>query len=187
MSRAAAVGRQRGYRETIRHYNELREAVYIFVEKRFQSQGIKACEVSHLDACAADKWVGEGGNTSWQWQQMYADYHTHAGIKRFDLAIKLHGILQLLCYGVPSRRKLILKLHAIERSPTEYRLADNAVSIALFAAFAYAELIESKEIWLCNPLSPAHVRLYQAHGFTARPDALGRIPYLTMRLDKYGR
>ena len=184
MSRPAAYGKtQRSYRETIRFYKDLREAVYEYIEEEYRYLGIRASEITHLDACAADQWKSEGSRAFWGWQQMYANYHTHAGIKRFDLAIKLRGALQLLCYGVPSRRKLILKMHAIERSPKRYTLEEDAVEIALLAAMTYADLLCSKELWLCNPMSPAHVRYYRQYGFTPQHDAAGQTPYLTMRLN----
>ena len=179
----ASVTTHRNYRDTIKFYKELREAVHEFIEDEYRYLGIRASEITHLDACTADRWKCEGSRAFWQWQQMYADYHTHAGVKRFDLAIKLHGVLQLLCYGVPSRRKLILKMHAIERSPVRYTLEEDAVEIALLGALTYADLLRSKEIWLCNPVSPAHVRYYRQYGFTPHHDAAGLVPYLTMRLN----
>jgi hypothetical protein len=98
--------------------------------------------------------------------------------------VKIGGQLQLLCYGVPSRSKLILKLHAIERAPLQHALRGKIIDIALFAADAYARLIESEEIWLCNPISPAHVRLYQAAGFEPQTNASGNVTYLSMRIEK---
>ena len=180
---AASANTQRSYRETIKFYKDLREAVYEYIEEEYRSLGIRASEITHLDVYTADQWKSEGSRAFWGWQQMYADYHTHTGVKRFDLAIKLHGALQLLCYGVPSRRKLILKMHAIERSPKRYMLEEDAVEIALLAALTYADLLRSKEIWLCNPMSLAHVRYYRQYGFTPHQDAAGQIPYLTMRLN----
>ena len=150
--------------------------------------GVQAREISRDDATLADtwayKWEKPNRMATWEWKQMYKDYHSSTGIKRFDIAIKAKGELLLLCYGVPNKSKLILKLHAIERSPCKNELRNKSVDIALYAADAYASLIGSKEIHLCNPVSPSHVRLYQSAGFEPKFDAKGNVPYLSMRLEE---
>lgn len=158
---------ERSFKETIYYYQELRNTLYEFIEDQFPS--IRAHEITFRDAQQADQWPGEWLKTaraaSWQWTRLYSDYRSNAGIKRFDLALYQGGRLLALCYGVPSQKKLILKLHALERAPGANALSGRVVSVVLFAASAYARLLGSNELWLCNPVSDTHTRLYQKSGF----------------------
>ena len=113
---------------------------------------------------------------------MYMDYHSNSGIKRFDLALHQEGKLQALCYGVPSPGKYILKLHALERSPIENPIRGKVLSIVLFAADAYARLIGAEELWLCNPASSSHVKMYSKAGFEPHFNNLGIATHLSLRL-----
>lgn len=179
---------QRTFKETISHYADLREAVFEFVQDEFKAYGIRLSEITRLDAAEADSWGAQWKNperiASWKWSQLFTEYHSNSGVKRFDIAVKIGGQLQLLCYGVPSRGRLFLKLHAIERAPHRHALRGRVIDIALYAADAYARLIESEEIWLCNPVSPAHVRLYQSAGFEPHFNSQGKVTYLSMRIEK---
>jgi hypothetical protein len=179
---------ERTFKETIRHYEELRQAVYEFVEEEYKAYDVALSEISHVDAIEADSWASLWKNpkriTTWSWTRLYSDYHSNTGIKRFDLAVKANGRLQLLCYGVPSRAKLILKLHAIERHPVSNPLSGKIIDLALFAADAYARLIGSNELWLCNPVSSAHVRLYQNAGFEPKYNHQGEVTHLLMRIEE---
>lgn len=177
----------RNYKETISYYADLRQTVYEFVQDEYSHLNISASGISYHDAIRADQWAGEWDNPSriatWEWTKMYSDYQGHSGIKRFDLALKQGNRLLALCYGVPSKRKFILKLHAIERTPINNPLNGRILEIVLFAADSYAGLLGSKELWLCNPMSPAHVRMYSKAGFEPNSNSLGIVTHLISRYD----
>ena len=177
---------QRSYKETIEYYNQLRQSLFEYVENEFNYLGIKLSEISYADAVEADTWVLKWKNhtriTTWEWTRLYNEYHSHSGVKRFDIAVKSAGQLQMLCYGVPSRKKLVLKVHAVERAPHQDGLRGKVLDITLFAAISYAMLLDSEELWLCNPVSPAHVRLYQRSGFKPHYNAQGIVTHLSKRL-----
>jgi len=158
---------ERSFKETIHHYQDVRDALFEFVEEQYP--GVQAREITLRDAQTADQWPFEWQKStrtaSWQWTKMYSAYRSNSGIKRFDLALHQGGRLLALCYGVPSRNKLTLKLHALERAPGGNPLSGRVVSMIFFAASAYARLLGARELWLCNPVSDAHVRLYQKSGF----------------------
>jgi hypothetical protein len=177
--------RARTYRETISHYQELREAVYEFSESEFREFSAKFSEISYKDAVEADAWRWNDINKIpiWEWTRMYHDYHTHSGVKRFDVAIRAQGKLCALCYGVPSRRKLILKLHALSRLPNDNPLGGKILSMVLFAADAYARLIDAQEMWLCNPMNDNLVKLYEGAGFTAHYNNIGLATHLSIRIN----
>lgn len=59
---------------------------------------------------------------------------TLIAVVMLEIAIRKNGRLLALCYGVPSKRKMILKLHDLERSPTDNPITNKVLSIALFAA-----------------------------------------------------
>ena len=179
---------ERTFIETIRHYDQLRQAVYEFTEEEYQGYGVNLSEISRLDAIEADSWKALWKNPKraayWSWARLYNEYHTSSGIKRFDVAVKINGRLQILCYGVPSRKKLILKLHALERHPVNNPLSGKALELTLFAADAYARLIDAEELWLCNPVSSAHVKLYQKAGFDPVYNSQGEVTHLLARIEK---
>lgn len=172
------------YQETIRHYQELRKVVYEFAEDEFRAFGAKFSEIAYRDAAEADKWRWDDVNKTpiWEWTRMYRDYHSNSGAKRFDIAVRAHGKLCALCYGVPSRRKLVLKLHALSRLPNNNPLRGNILSMVLFAADAYARLIGSEEMWLCNPMNNHLVKLYESAGFTAHYNNIGTATHLSIRI-----
>jgi hypothetical protein len=168
-------------------YASRRRAVFEFIRREFSAYSVEASEITLADAREADSWKTKWPNPSraatWSWEVLYRDYHRNDGIKRFDLAVRIGGRLQLLCYGLPNNSRLILKLHAIERGPERNPLRGRVLEIALSAAIAYARLIGSQELWICNPVSTAHVRMYSAGGFTPHTGRDGAISHLSMRLD----
>jgi hypothetical protein len=103
-------------------------------------------------------------------------------VKRFDVAVSAQGKLCALCYGVPSRKKLILKLHALSRLPIHNPLEGKVLSIVLFAADAYARLIDAEEMWLCNPMNEKLVNVYERAGFIPHRNNLGITTHLSLRL-----
>lgn len=181
MNSSASV---RTYRETIQHYQELRKVVYEFTENEFRAFGARFSEISYRDTVEADRWRWDDTNKIpiWEWTRMYREYHSHSGVKRFDIAVRAHGKLCALCYGVPSRGKLILKLHALSRMPNDNPLKGNILSMVLFAADAYARLIGAQEMWLCNPMNSSLAKLYENHGFSAHSNGIGITTHLSMRI-----
>lgn len=174
----------RSYKETITRYRDLRAAVYEFSENEFRALGAKFSEISYQDAIEADKWRwgDESKAPIWEWTRLYRAYRSNSGVKRFDVAIRAHGKLCALCYGVPSRQKLVLKLHALSRLPNANPLAGNILSIVLFSADAYARLIGAQELWLCNPMNSHLVALYESVGFESHRNGIGVTTHLSMRI-----
>lgn len=101
----------------------------------------------------------------------------------YDLAVRKNGVLIGLCYDALELDRVILKLHVLERSPMKNNpMTNQFVDIALFAANLYARLNDSKELRLCNPVSPVHVRLYQGKGYDPQTDRFDTVSHLTKRL-----
>jgi len=99
-----------------------------------------------------------------------------------DMAIYRSSRLLGLVYGMLERNRLTLKVNAMEANPTDNPVVGQMLDITLFAADAYAELNGAAEIWLCNPVSPAHVRLYQGKGYTPYFDRWDNCTHLARRL-----
>lgn len=179
---------QRTFKETIRHYEDLRKVAHEFTEEEYRAYSVKLREISYKDAVAADKWASQWDDEvkvpCWEWVRMYHDYHSNTGIKRFDTALYAHGKLCALCYGLPSRRKLILKLHAIGRLPHNNPLEGKVLTIMLFAADAYARILDAEELWICNPMNSQLVSIYKSIGYTPHTNNLGITTHLSLRLKK---
>lgn len=175
---------RRNYWETISYYSDLRSAVYEFAEDEFRPFGAKFSEITYRDTTEADQWRWRETDKTpiWEWTTLYRNYHSHSGIKRFDVAIRAQGKLSALCYGVPSKRKLILKLHALSRLPDNNPLRGRVLSMVLFAADAYARLIDAEEMWLCNPMNERLVNLYEGAGFTPHYNNFGLATHLSIRI-----
>lgn len=176
----------RSFQDTISYYKELRQAAHEFTEEEYKAHGVKLREISYKDTTDADQWSMRWPEAekikTWSWEKLYHDYHSNSGIKRFDCAVFTGGRLTALCYGVPSRGKLILKLHAIERAPLNNPLEGKALSILLFAADAYARLINANEMWICNPMNEKLTGLYERAGYTPHRNHKGEATHLTLRL-----
>lgn len=174
------------YKETIKYYEELRRLAHEFTEDEFKDYSVKLREIQYHNALEADRWSGRWSDTDkipiWDWERMYHDYQSHSGVKRFDVALSMGGVLSALCYGVPSRRKLSLKLHAISRKPDNNPLQGKILTIILFAADAYARLLGCEELWICNPMNEKLVDVYQKYGYVANKNRMGTTTHLTMRL-----
>lgn len=177
---------QRSYRETIVHYEGLRRVVHEFTEDEFKDYSVTLRDIQYHDALEADKWSNRWLDREkapiWDWERMYHDYHSHSGVKRFDIALSAGGVLSALCYGIPSRRKLTLKLHAISRRPYDNPLQGKILTIILFAADAYARLLGCEELWICNPMNEKLVDVYQRYGYRANKNRMGNTTHLAMRL-----
>lgn len=98
------------------------------------------------------------------------------------MALRKGGSLLGLCYGMLERNRLTLKLHAIERAPVNNELSGKILDIALYAAALYASLNGTEEVWICDPVSPAHVRMYQSKDYQPQTDWRERVTHLTLRL-----
>lgn len=173
------------YNQASSFHQELRAEVFRTVEQDFSVLGINLSEITLSDAQEADFWKTKwpaGKAAIWDWVRLYYEYHSRGGARRFDMAVKKNGVLLGLCYGMMERNRLVLKLHALERSPEHNELAGKLLDITLYAADLYATVNEAHEIWLCDPVSPAHIRLYQSKGYTPQYDWRERVTHLMLRL-----
>jgi hypothetical protein len=174
------------YKQAYSHHEELRANVFRMVEKDYGSLRINLSEISFKDVNEANTWKTMWSKpekvAKWDWVRLYSEYHSRGGARRFDMAIRRGGALQGLCYGMMERNRLILRLHALERSPVNNDLAGKVLDITLYAAALYASINNTPEIWICDPVSPAHTRLYQGRGYTPKHDRLDRVTHLTLRL-----
>lgn len=179
---------KRTFRETIKHYEDMRKVSHNFTEEEYRAYGVKLREIRYIDAVEADKWATQWDEVekipSWEWVKMYHDYHSNTGVKRFDTALYAQGKLCAVCYGMPSRKKLILKLHAIGRLPYNNPLEGKVLAIMLYAADSYARILDSEELWICNPMNSRLVSLYQSIGYMAHTNNLGVTTHLSLRLKK---
>lgn len=171
-------------RSAATRYTALRATTLVFATEHFQKFGVCFSEISLRDATSADQWEWSEGQTAvtWEWRKMYSAYHSNAGIKRFDVAIHHHARLLGLCYGVPSRKRLILKLHALAGAPQHNPLKGQILNMIFFAANAYARLVDAKEIWVCNPVNTAVVKLYESRGLASHYNASGRVTHLSTKV-----
>ncbi len=114
---------------------------------------------------------------------MYHRYRGGDALKRFEVAIVAMGEPVALCYGKPSKNKVILKIHTLARSPLNNPLAGNVIEIILFAAMTYASLLGCAEIWLCEPMNGRLVDVYGRHGYTTQMNKNGKVTHVVMRLE----
>lgn len=174
------------FHEAKSHYRELRRVAHDFTEEEYSCYTIKLREISYSDAVEADKWSDYWDDSqkipSWDWVRMYHDYQSNSGVKRFDAALMMNGVLCAMCYGVPSAGKLTLKLHAISRKPNNNPLEGKVLTIMLFAADAYARILGCTELWICNPMNERLVDVYEKSGYTANRNRLGITTHLSLRL-----
>ncbi len=177
----------RTYKETIRHYEDLRSVAHDFTEDEFKAYSVKLREIQYRDVVEADRWSDRWINSeripTWNWERMYHDYRSNPGVKRFDVALSMNGVLSAICYGVPTRGKLTLKLHAISRKPDNNPLQGKVLTIILFAADAYARLLGCEELWICNPMNEKLIGLYKNAGYEANRNRLGVTTHLSMKLN----
>ena len=174
------------YRQTLAYHDELRNSLYELVTKEFASLGISLRSITYKDVQEADGWKTlwrkEDRAASWNWTDMYHNYQSRSGARRLDLAITKPNKLLGLCYGMLERNRLILKVHAMEANPQHRALAGHMLEITLFSARIYADINGASEIWLCDPVSPAHVRLYQGRGYTPYYDRFDRCTHLMRKI-----
>lgn len=158
----------------------LRDVVYELSNEHFRAFSVSFAPVRLRDATVADGWCWPETlhQPSWEWRRLYRDYNSHRGIKRFELALHHQGKLAGLCYGIPSRRKLILKLHALAGAP-DGTLKGLRLRMMLYAANAYARLLNARELWICNPMNSHLVSLYEQAGFLAHFDRTQRVTHLS--------
>ncbi len=175
------------WRQMATFHSELRKKICNKVEERYKHLTISASEISLRHAQIAntwkERWTKPNRAASWDWVKLYHEYGARSAARRFDLALSKGENLITLCYGMMQQDRLILRLHAIERSPLSCNgLSGDTVDINLYAADLYAKLNNTKEIWLCNPVSPAHVRLYSSKGYKPHENYRGETTHLIMRL-----
>lgn len=168
------------------HYAGLRSLVYQAVAAEFVSLNVTLKEISYTDAISADRWIASWSDTHkrpiWSWVDMYHNYQNRNELKRFDVAVVAQGETVALCYGRPSREKMLLKIHTIARKPYGNPLAGQTLDIILYAAGLYADLLGSAEIWLVQPMNEALVAIYERHGYLAQRNKMGKVTHMSMRL-----
>ncbi|MFT7562012.1 MAG: hypothetical protein ACI93R_003946 [Flavobacteriales bacterium] len=174
------------FRQMSQYHVELREALYMFLKEEYMAYGCTFSEISAANAAEADlwkeKWSKPNRKASWSWGKLYREYRSRPAARRFDIAVHKSGQLQGLCYGMLDRNRFILKLHAVERSPTSKSLAGGILKMVFAAADYYAMLNETHEIWVCDPVSPAHVRMYQSKGYEAVRNWRDDVTHLARRI-----
>ncbi len=175
------------YRQVTTYHETIRQRIFKRIEEKYISLKINVGEITYKDAMQANSWKAlwhpPVKAATWDWVDLYYQYHTRGGARRFDMAISKSGRLISLCYGMMERNRFVLKLHALEHSPLPYNtIAGQTLNINLFAAELYADLNGTAEIWICDPVSPAHVRLYSSKGYTPYEDSRGNITHLVTRL-----
>src|SRR5262245_35562190 len=172
--------------QTVAHYRNLRRLAYDKTEREYAPLQVKLSEISYSDALEADGWgplwPDPRRRPTWSWIQMFHEYQGNPGIKRFDPAIRVRGKLCGLCYGVPNKSKLILRLHAITGAPVNNPLRRSCFPVALFAASAYADFLGSEEIWLVNPVNESVAAYYAGHGFSVERNSSGHVTHMRIKL-----
>lgn len=170
-----------------KRYADLRDLVYEVTNNEFASLAISCREISFADAQHADNWRGQWSDREkipvWEWKAQYNTSHGNNGMKRFDIALCTGGQLWALCYGMPTKRKLTLKLHTLARNPASNPLAGRILEIVLFASDAYARLLGCREIWLVEPMNDQLVSLYQSVGYTAYKNRMGHVTHMVMEVE----
>lgn len=172
--------------EAKERYAEFRELIYEMAEQEFAHLGIQCREISYSDAMQADAWSRQWKSREktpiWEWVNQYQICQGKNSIKRFDLAVCANGNLQALCYGMPTKRKLTLKLHTLSRNPLNNPLTGEILKIVLSAAYDYAQLLNCKEIWLMEPMNEKLVTLYKKMGYDAQRNRFGLATHLSLEV-----
>lgn len=156
--------------------------------------GVELANTPHLalgpirfqDAALADtwsqQWTDQSKRPTWQWTEMFARYNQKSAFCRFEVAVRVAGRLCALAYGMPSNSKLILRIHALERAPQMNPLAGHVLPVILATVDAYARILGSREIWICNPMNPRIAKHYENYDFTPVIGPGGATSHLIMRL-----
>ncbi len=176
----------KNFQDVKNHYILLRKIAYEQTEQEFSGNAISLREISFSDVVKADQWTNSWSEQQkrpiWSWRNMYHLYQGRNELKRFDLAVCSNGELAALCYGRPSKNKILLKIHCVARKPFNNPLTGKILDIVLFAAISYATLLGSQEIWLIEPMNLGLVKIYEKYGYTAQRNKSGVITHLAMRL-----
>ncbi|MFT7559153.1 MAG: hypothetical protein ACI93R_001058 [Flavobacteriales bacterium] len=174
------------YRQTEGYHDQLRAELYETVEEQYKHLGVNLREITFQDVNVAESWKKEYKNPKhapqWDWVEMYHNYHSRGAARRLDLAIYKGNFLTGLAYGMLDRNRLILKVHALAANPQNDMIRGNMVNIVLFAANVYALVNNVPEIWLCTPVTQAHVKLYSKRGYEPYYNSLDKCTHLIKRL-----
>lgn len=168
---------QLSFAQVREHYHTLRQLAYREAENEYAPLKVRLRGISETDVHEADTWLDLHGVKTWSWALGLKKFHKQP--KRFDVAITVAGQLCGLCVGSPTRGKLILKVKVLEGLSVGNPLKGNIVLIALFAAHAYAHLLGSIEVWLCNPVNETMVKRYQLAGYEPVRDRSGKVTHMT--------
>lgn len=173
------------YRQVESYHGELRAALCSVVESEFASLGIQASEISFAHIQEAESWKNKhkpGRAATWDWKELYHNYHSRGAVRRFDMAISKGNALLGIVYGMLERNRLILKIHAMEANPQIKSIKGKMLDITLFAANVYAKVNQTPEIWLCTPVSEAHVRMYRQKGYEPHYDRFDKCTHLMRKV-----
>lgn len=167
-------------------YTDFRSLIYEMAAQDFAALGIACREISFTDAMQADMWSKQWKSQEkipiWEWVHQYHVSQGKNSIKRFDIAVCSNGALQALCYGMPTKRKLKLKLHTLARNPVNNPLSGMILNIVLSAAYDYAQLLGCREIWLMNPMNEKLVSIYQNRGYNTTRNCRGIATHLSLEV-----
>ncbi len=174
------------FAEVKTRYMELRKMAYEFTKQQYFAYPVEFREIRYGDAVAADKWRAQWKEPNkrpiWSWVDMYHKYQGPNALKRFDMALVSGGNAVALCYGIPSKNKMILKIHTIARDPVANPLEGMVMEIILFAVNAYAGLLDSREVWLCEPMNALLVKKYEQFGYIPQTNKLGKVTHLSLEV-----
>jgi hypothetical protein len=166
-------------------YVQMRKLCYSFATEALGIPGLELRPIYFCDAVQGDSWRLQWNDPAkrptWEWVELFNRYNTRQGVKRFEVAVWLRGVLCGLCYGFPNKSKLILRIHAIGRAPNGNQLAGKVLPVLLASADAYALLLGSKEVWICEPMNSELVALYAKHKFSPVTADGGQVTHLIRR------
>ncbi len=178
---------KRTFSEVETRYRQLRGLVYTITQRAFPASPVTFRETTYNDAVRADQWQNQWEakhkRPIWSWVDMVNRYHQYNLLKRFDIALVSSGELVALCYGLPSKNKVILKIHTIARKPNENPLSGNVLNMLFYAATAYASLLGSHEIWLVEPMNITLIEKYQQMGYTPQRNKAGKVTHLSIMVN----
>jgi len=177
---------QHEYSSVVTRYQQKRALCHSFATEALGIPGLELRPIFYRDAVRGDSWRQQWSDAAkrptWQWTELFTRYNSKQGVKRFEVAVWLSGVLCALSYGVPTKNKLILRINALGRAPRDNPLAGKTLGIILACADAYARLLGSTEIWICEPMNQDLVAIYAKHDFSPVPADGSHVTHLTLRL-----
>jgi hypothetical protein len=177
---------QNDFASVVAAYQEKRALAWAFAAELFPHLNLALGPISYRDAVTADHWTDQWTDSAkrptWEWVEMFTRYNHKRAFKRFEVASRNNGQLCALSYGMPSNNRLILMINAIGRAPGDNPLSGEVFPIVLACASAYARLLASQEIWVCDPINARVAAYYESHGLEPVRNSHGVTTHLVMRL-----